>query len=161
MVGSLVYLSNTRPNILHTMSLVSRFINEPSKKHFEVAIRILRYIQGTRYGITYTSEEENKLVRCQWLSRISRWQKRHFLIYIVYQIKVISWSSTKQKRVALSSAKAKYISATSAACEAIRVRRTLNDLQCERGLPWIIFFDNMSIIVMTKNTIFHSWSKQN
>lgn len=33
--------------------------------------------------------------------------------------KVISWSSTKQKTVALSSAKAKYISATSAACEAI------------------------------------------
>lgn len=63
LVASLIYLSNTRPDIVHTVSLVSRFIHEPSRKHFEAAKRILQCVQGTKtYGIRYTSEKENKLV---------------------------------------------------------------------------------------------------
>ena len=42
---------------------------------------------------------------------------------------MIAWSSKKQKTVALSSAEAEYIAATSAACEAIWLRRLLSDLQ--------------------------------
>lgn len=48
LVGSLIYHSNTRPNIVHAVSMVTRFMSELSKTYFEAAKRILRYIQGTR-----------------------------------------------------------------------------------------------------------------
>ena len=48
MVGSLIYLTNTRPDIVHAVSIVSRFMSEPSKAHLAAVKRILRYIKGTK-----------------------------------------------------------------------------------------------------------------
>ena len=48
LVGSLIYLTNTRPDIVQTVSLISRFMNEPSKIHLTAAIRILCYLKGTK-----------------------------------------------------------------------------------------------------------------
>ena len=62
LVGSLIYLTHTRPDIVHAVSIVSRFMNEPSKSHFAAAKRILRYIKGTKsYGILYETEQDFKL----------------------------------------------------------------------------------------------------
>lgn len=47
LVGSLNYLTLTRPNIAYSVRLVSRFMSKPQQTHFKVAIRILRYIIGT------------------------------------------------------------------------------------------------------------------
>ena len=57
--------------------------------------------------------------------------------------KVISWSSKKQATVALSSAEAEYVAATSAACEAIWLRRILGDLQVKIERPTALFGDTM------------------
>lgn len=73
--------------------------------------------------------------------------------------KAISWSSRKQKIVALSSEEADYVLASDAACEAIWLRRILHNVeQVEKG-PTTIFYDNISTIAMTKNPIFHSRTK--
>ena len=54
LVGAIIYLSNTRPDIMYAVILVSRFMNKPSRHHFGAAKRILRYIAGTTdYGIWY------------------------------------------------------------------------------------------------------------
>lgn len=73
--------------------------------------------------------------------------------------KIISWSSKKQKTIALSSAEAEYIAATDAACEAVWLRRILGDLQQKQMDPTIIYCDNMSAIAMTKNPVFHARTK--
>ena len=73
--------------------------------------------------------------------------------------KPISWSSKKQKTVALSSAEAEYIATTDAACEAVWLRRILSDMQHKESTPTIIMCDNMSAIAMTKNPVFHSRTK--
>jgi len=56
LVGSLLYLTTTRPNIMFATSLLSRFMQKPSQIHLGVGKRILRYLQGTKeYGIWYKS----------------------------------------------------------------------------------------------------------
>ena len=57
-VGSLMYLTATRPDIMYAVSLISRFMEKPTEAHWQAAKRILRYVKGTkRYGIFYTVSE--------------------------------------------------------------------------------------------------------
>ena len=48
LVGSLIYQTNTGPYIVYPVSLVSRFMQEPSSLHYSAAKRILRYLKGTK-----------------------------------------------------------------------------------------------------------------
>ena len=55
-VGSLMYLTATRKDIMHDVSLISRFMERPKEAHWQAAKIILRYVKGTkRYGILYTT----------------------------------------------------------------------------------------------------------
>uniref|UniRef100_A0A803L0D4 Reverse transcriptase Ty1/copia-type domain-containing protein n=1 Tax=Chenopodium quinoa TaxID=63459 RepID=A0A803L0D4_CHEQI len=162
LVGYLIYLTNTRPDIVHAVSIISSFMSEPSKAHLAAAKRILRYIKGTKSrGIMYKSEIDYKLIGytdSDWAGSID---DRRSTSGYVFQLgsKSVSWSSRKQATVALSSAEAEYISATSAACEAVWLRRILKDLQQDTEGPTTIYCDNMSAIAMTKNPVFHSRTK--
>ncbi|XP_022890207.1 uncharacterized protein LOC111405510 [Olea europaea var. sylvestris] len=63
LVGSLIYLTNTLPDIVQAVSIISRFMNEPSQLHFAAAKRVVRYLQGTKkIGIKYVKENESKLI---------------------------------------------------------------------------------------------------
>lgn len=52
MVGSLMYLTATRPDLMYAVSLITRFMANPTQLHLEVAKRIMHYLKGTmEYGI--------------------------------------------------------------------------------------------------------------
>ncbi|XP_058759847.1 secreted RxLR effector protein 161-like [Vicia villosa] len=60
MVGSLIYLTVTRPNLMYVVSLISKYISRPTASLWIVAKRILRYLKGTtELGIFYKKGEEN------------------------------------------------------------------------------------------------------
>ncbi|CAL2228323.1 unnamed protein product [Prunus armeniaca] len=121
-VGSLIYLSNTRPDIVHAVSVVSRFMNDPNNHHFAAVKRILRYVQGTKgYDIKYTQEKESILVGFtdnDWAAAIDDRRSTYGHVFFLGS-RVISWSLKKQSIVALSTAEAEYISATSTTSEAV------------------------------------------
>lgn len=71
----------------------------------------------------------------------------------------IAWSSKKQASVALSSAEAEYIAASGAACEAIWLRRVLEDLGFKQEKPTVIYCDSKSAIDLSKNPVMHKRSK--
>ena len=62
-VGSLMYLTATRPYIMYAVSLISRFMERPKEAHWQATKRILRYVKGTkRFGILYTASECSDLI---------------------------------------------------------------------------------------------------
>ena len=62
LVGSLIYLTNTRPDIMQSVSVL-RFMSKPSKVHYAAVKRILRYLQGSKnLGLKYVKELNNKLI---------------------------------------------------------------------------------------------------
>ncbi|XP_050878448.1 uncharacterized mitochondrial protein AtMg00810-like [Lathyrus oleraceus] len=63
MVGSLMYLTATRPDLMYVLSLVARFMEAPTTMHQQAVKRVLRYIRGTtELGMFYKRESEENLV---------------------------------------------------------------------------------------------------
>jgi hypothetical protein len=63
LVGSLIYLTLIRPNILYTVGVMSCYIQNPKKSHLEAIQKILRYAESTiGYGISYKEGTYHKLV---------------------------------------------------------------------------------------------------
>ncbi|CAL8152291.1 unnamed protein product [Prunus armeniaca] len=113
-VGSLLYLTATRPDIMFTASLLARYMHGPTRKHMGTVKRVLRYIQGTLdYGIAYEKGKEVMLVGycdtdwsgCEDDMRSTSGYAFHL------GSGVFSWASVKQSSVALSTVEAEYLSA--------------------------------------------------
>jgi hypothetical protein len=63
LVGSLMYLTETRPNIMHEVTLISRFMDAPNNLHWQAGKMLLRYIGGTtNHGILYSTSNNLQLV---------------------------------------------------------------------------------------------------
>ena len=63
LVGSLLYLLHSRPDICYAMNAISRYMQQPHNLHWKPAKRIPQYIQGTRtYRIHYVADSELELV---------------------------------------------------------------------------------------------------
>ena len=63
LIGYLMYLTATRPDILNVVSMLSRFMHCASELHLRAAKRVIRYIKGTSdFGVKFTRSKEFKLV---------------------------------------------------------------------------------------------------
>ncbi|CAL9018585.1 unnamed protein product [Prunus brigantina] len=124
-VGSLLYLTATRPDIIFAASLLSRFMHSPTKKHMGIAKRVLRYVQGTlSYGIEFTRDKNVVLIGfcdSDWAG--SEDDSRSTSGYAFsFDSGIFSWASVKQNTIALSTAEAEYVSAAEATAQAIWLR---------------------------------------
>ncbi|KAL8095832.1 hypothetical protein AgCh_036989 [Apium graveolens] len=152
----------TQGQIWYKLLVWFQDLSEPCKAHFAAAKRILRYLKGTKnYGLLYRSEEDNKLVGftdSDWAGCVDDRKSTSGYLFSL-GTKAFSWSSRKQKTVALSSAEAEYVAATSAACEAIWLKRILADMQLQEDESTVLYCDNISAIALIKNPVFHSRTK--
>jgi len=112
LVGFLIYLTNSRPNIL-------RFIENPSRLHLAAAKRILRYLQRTKdHEILYKQQNENRLTGysdSDWAGSYD--DRKSTFGYVFYLVtNIISWCSKKHNSITLFSAEAEYIVANEVVC---------------------------------------------
>ncbi|XP_051152708.1 secreted RxLR effector protein 161-like [Andrographis paniculata] len=108
-VGGLIYLTRTRPDISFVVGVVSRFMSDPSKQHFGVAKRILRYIAGTlSFGIWYTKVLDSTLTGVSGRDWASLVEDRRNTSGNVFSLGsgAITWCSKRQPTVALSTTEA-------------------------------------------------------
>jgi len=120
LIGSLIYLTNTHPDLSYAVSILSRFMQEPRDSHWNAAKRVLRYIQGTKdFGLLYTKTKNFVLggySDADFAGSIDdRASTSGYLMNMGSA--AISWSCKKQVTVATSSEEAEYISAWEVACE--------------------------------------------
>ena len=162
LVGSLLYLTATRPEIMFAATLLSRFMQNPSQTHFGAAKRILRYLQGTLdYGIFYKAGENLNLIAysdSDWAGSIDDMKSTSGYAFLL-GTNICSWLSKKQKVVAQSSAEAEYVAAAKATSQAIWLRRILEDIGEKQQEATILFCDNKSAISIAKNPVNHERTK--
>jgi hypothetical protein len=162
LVGSLLYLTTTRPDIMYAASLVSRFMESPKDSHWKMEKQILRYVAGTiNFGLWYTKSDSNQLFGYTDSDFVGSLDDRKNTSGYVFQLgtNLISWASQKQPIVSISSAEAEYVVVTSASCQAVWLRRILTDMSHTENDPTPIFCDNTSTIALSKNHVFHKKSK--
>ncbi|XP_018507903.1 secreted RxLR effector protein 161-like [Pyrus x bretschneideri] len=129
-VGSLLYLIATRPNVMFAANLLARFMYNPTKKHMRTTKRMLRYIQGTiDFGIVSEKRKTTTLIGycdSNWAgSEDDMRSTSGFAFTLGYG--VFSWASIKQSTVALSTTKAEYVSAAEATSQAKWLRFVIED----------------------------------
>ena len=161
-VGSLMYLTATRPDIMHAVSLISRYMECPKELHLLAAKRIFRYLQGTiDFGLFYRKEKKLTLFGFTDSNYAGDPDDRRSTSGYVFMIGsgAVSWSSKKQQIVTLSTTESEFVAATSCACQAIWLRRLLEELHCHQQGPIPIYCDNSSAIKLSKNPVLHGRSK--
>jgi hypothetical protein len=161
MIGSLLYLTASRPDIMFSVCLCARFQSCPKESHLIAVKRIFRYLLGTiDLGLWYPKSNSFDLISytdadfsgCK-IDRKSTSGTCHFLGH-----SLVSWFSKKQNSVALSTAEAEYVAAGSCCAQSLYIKQQLEDFK-------IIFdhipirCDNTSAISLSKNPIQHSRTK--
>ncbi|KAJ7971537.1 Retrovirus-related Pol polyprotein from transposon TNT 1-94 [Quillaja saponaria] len=162
LVGSLRYLTCTRPDILYAVRVVSRYMESPTFTHMKTAKRILRYLRGTLdYGLFYSSSHIIDLVGYCDSDFAGDLDDRKSTTGFVFFMgnNAISWVSKKQPIITLSTCEPEYVTATSCTCHAIWLRRLLKELQEPQKEATQIFVDNKSALALAKNPVFHDRSK--
>lgn len=132
LVGSLIYLSQTRPYIPFAVGVMSRYMHKPKKQHMEIVRRILKYVKSTfDYGLLYKKCEECKLVGYCNSDYAGDHDTHRSTTSFVFKLGdgAISWGSKRKPTMSLSTTEAEYRVAAVAAQESIWIMRLIKDLQ--------------------------------
>ena len=162
-VGSLIHLMrSTRPDIAVAVSIVSRYLDRPTKVHCDMVRRIYQYLaQSQNVGLVYKtiSKEPLTLVSYSDASYANSYDSRSISGYgILLCGTLVSWYSHTQPVVALSTAEAEYISITDTAKEIVWFKLFLKELGYEQSKV-VLFEDNEAAIKITKNPQDHKRTK--
>ncbi|GKA36087.1 hypothetical protein Tco_0722578 [Tanacetum coccineum] len=161
MIGALMYLTSSRPNIVHATCLCARYQAKPTKKHLKDVKRIFWYLWGTvNMVLWYTKDSSFDLTGfldvdyagCKDTFK-STFGGAQFL-----GKKLVSWSSKKQDCTALSTMKVEYVSLSACCTQVLWMRTHLTDYGFYfNKIP--IYYDSKSAIAISCNPIQHSRTK--
>jgi len=163
-VGSLMYaMVCTRPDLSQAVSMVSRYMHDPGQGHWEAVKWILRYIKGTvDVGLVFEKDNTGKqecigYVDSDYAGDLDKRRSTTGYVFTFSQAPV-SWRSTLQSTVALSTTEAEYMALTEAMKEAIWLQGLLDDLGVEQEILKI-HCDSMSAIYLARNQVYHARTK--
>ena len=155
-IGSLMYaMVCTRPDISYAVGVVSRYMHNPEKDHWQAVKWILRYFHNTvDVGLVFEQKDSPYLVGYYDSDYAGDLDKRRSTTGYVFTIAnaPVSWKSTLQSTVALSTTEAEYMTITEAAKKAICLQGLLRELGIGQE-EITIFCDSQSAIQLAKNQV--------
>ncbi|KAK9064691.1 hypothetical protein SSX86_016073 [Deinandra increscens subsp. villosa] len=138
LVGKLIYLTHTRPDISYAVHFLSQFMHKPKTVHFKVALRLLRYLKNAPGKGILLKRDDDFVIKAyadsDWAKcTVSRKSITGFCVK--FGESLISWKSKKQSTVSRSTAEAEFRSMFS------------------------LFCDNTAAVAITSNPVFHEKTK--
>ncbi|KAL2901568.1 Retrovirus-related Pol polyprotein from transposon RE1 [Bienertia sinuspersici] len=162
LVGRLIYLCFTRPDLTYAVHILAQFMQAPRTEHWDAALRVVRYLKGCPgQGILLRSDSDLQLVGwcdSDWASCPNT--RRSLTGWLVsLGGSPISWKTKKQHTVSRSSAEAEYRSMASITCELKWLKGLLSCLGVPHLSPVSLFCDSQSALHIAQNPVFHERTK--
>lgn len=163
LVGRLMYLAHTRPDLAYALSIVSQFMHNPGEQHMNAVMRILRYLKSAPgKGILFTKNVDCQRVDAysdaDWAGAID--DRRSTSGYFTFVGgNLVTWRSKKQNVVARSSAEAEFRGMALGICEALWLRLLLMDLGYLPRQPIRLYCDNKAACDIAHNPVQHDRTK--
>ncbi|KAH9668922.1 retrovirus-related pol polyprotein from transposon RE1 [Citrus sinensis] len=162
LVGILIYLSATRPELSYSVHLLSQFMQQPREQYWEAALRVVRYLKGNLgQGVFLSSDCDLQLYGwcdSDWasypLSRrsLSGW-------FVMLGSSLISWKFKKQHTVAQSSTEAEYRAMATVTCELKLLKGLLMSVGVDHSRPMHLYCDSQAALHLAANPVFHEQTK--
>jgi len=158
LVGRLLYLSHTRPDLAYVLSVISQFMHSPSEEHMKVITRVLRYLKSSPgKGILFKKGENLNIegyTNANWAGSIEdRRSTSRYFTFVGGNL--ITWRSKKQEVVARSSTEAKYRGMTKAICELLWIRNLMQELLVEQTNAIKLYCDSKAACDIAHNPVQH------
>ena len=120
LVGRLIYLAHTRPDIAYSVSMISQFMHDPREPHLQAAYKVLHYLKGNpEEGILFKKNNTLALEACTDVdhasSLVDRRSTTGYCIFLGGNL--VTWRSKKQNVVARSSAESEFRVIAQGLCE--------------------------------------------
>ncbi|XP_023891177.1 uncharacterized mitochondrial protein AtMg00810-like [Quercus suber] len=161
LVGSLHYLTFTRPNINFAVQQVFQFMSNPTDLHLIVAKRILRHVHGTLHHGVFLQPGPLSLSAffdSDWAGDpYDRHSITGYIVYLGYN--PITWSAKKQDTISRSSTESEYRALATTATELYWLRQVLRDLGVFLPVPPKLWCDNVLALAIASNLVFHARTK--
>jgi len=162
LIGKLLYLNMTRPDISFSVQTLSQFLHQPKKSHMDATLRVVKYIKRQPgQGILLSSKCSNEIIAycdADWAAcPLTRKSVTGYVIKLGES--VVSWKAKKQTVVSRSSAEAEYRSLASTVAELVWLVGMLKELKAEVQLPVQVYSDSKSAILLASNPVYHERTK--
>lgn len=162
MMGRLMYLAITRPDISYTLIKLCQYSSAPRDAHLRAAHKLLRYLKGTAgQGIFYAADGNFDLrgfADADWGSCPD--SRRSITGYAMFLgDSLVTWRSKKQRTVSRSTAEAEFRALADASCEIEWLLRIMKDLQIPMTLPSHLYGDNTASLYIANNSVYHERTK--
>ncbi|KAK4379273.1 hypothetical protein RND71_001135 [Anisodus tanguticus] len=161
MIGSLLYLTASLPDIIFSVCVCARFQACPKMSHLNVVKCIIRYVAGTCELLIWYSKDTNpNLIGFSdpdWAGDVDdRKSTSGGCFYLDNNL--VSWYSRKQNCVLLSTVESEYVAVGSCCSQLIWLQHMLDDYEFINNIL-ILYCDNLSAINIFKNPVRHSRTK--
>nr|GEU47605.1 retrovirus-related Pol polyprotein from transposon TNT 1-94 [Tanacetum cinerariifolium] len=162
MVGALMYLTTSRPDIMHATCYCARYQAKPTEKHLTAVKRIFRYLKDTIHiGLWYPKYTGFKLTSFSDLDHAGCLESRKNTssgIQFLGGDKLVSWSSKKQDCTLMSFAEAEYVSLSACCAQVLWMTTQLTDYDFHfNKIP--MYCDSKAAIAIPCNPVQHSRTK--
>jgi len=156
LVGSLLYATQTRPDIQFSVNLIAQFSGNPGIPQLEATKYILCYLKSTQDFSLVLGRQEKGTVDI-----VGDVDSRHSVGGFVFDVArgCVSWSLKKQVSVATSSVEAEHVTSANVTKEAVWLRTLLKEVSYPQSQAIIVHADNQGAIALAQNPISHSRAK--
>ena len=161
MIGCLLYLIASRPDIAFSVGVCSRFQSNSKVSHLNAVKKIIKYVGGTfDYGLLYSKESNLSFAGfsdSDWTGNADDRKSTTGGCFYV-GVNLVTWMSKKKNSMFLSTAETEYIATGSCCSQLIWMKKVLTDYGISQDIV-VLYCDNSSAINISKNPIQHSKTK--